>query len=191
MSDENEKTQEISEPENFSVNADYLNEMIDKTIGMESSRCESLRKMSGTLLTGASIISVALLSAAGPLFGFFSIDMSLCRELLILYAIIFPGLLISILLAVISQLRFGYFALPSPSVLREKIDDGIPYSLIDVARNKTNISEAIYQGLSKRNNIMRRLLTASAILVFVSIGFMLLAVVLLLPPAYTMMCSVG
>jgi len=167
--------------------ATYLSEMVDRTIRMEEERCASLRMMSGTLLTGSSIVSVALLTVAQPLFTVFQGQQGQQSVLLASYFIVMLALLASIVLSVVSQLRFGYQALPSPVELKEKIDDGLPFTEIDAARGKVKPMEAVWQGLSKRNNIMRGLLTASAICVFVAVGVTVLASALLLLLAFGML----
>ena len=187
MSKQVEEKQEEAVMEDLSVTAKYLKDMISRTMDMEVARGESLRKMSGTLLTGSSIILVALLTVAAPTFDFLDDFSALKVGLLTTYSLTLAALFVFILLAVISQLRFGYQALPSPKDFRDKIDDGLPFDQISAARQMAKPMEEVWQSLIRRNNIMRGLLTASAICVFVATGVIFMAGCLLLPNAFEML----
>lgn len=169
----------------YSVTSEYLRDMVEKAVRMEADRYDSLQKMSGTLLTGTSIVSVAMLTVAGPLFEFFD-GTGLVGLLLGVYVGSLGALLVSILLALVSQLRFGYQALPSPLQLRQDIDDGVPFSGIDASRGLVYPAQQVYEGYQRRNETIRRLLNASAISSFVAFGVMAIGAAILVPCSFAM-----
>lgn len=170
----------------FSVSGKYLTRMVELTLQMEVGRCESLRKMSGTLLTGASILMVAFIAAAPLLFGFFvGLDsMHSASALLRMYVVAVSALVLSVFFAIASQLRYGYKALPGPKELQENIDDGDPFDDMESARHFTKTVDPVYESLSKRNTVMVVLLTLSACFLFVALLAALVAAVVLLPGAF-------
>lgn len=170
-----------------SVTADYIKATVHAAVDMEVKRCESLRKMSGTILTCASIITVALATVAQPLFGFFSADAGLSKVLLGIFCLALGALLVAILLALVSQLRFAYVALPGPQKIMEALDNGNDFTEMESARHYSQGADEIYQGLTKRNDSMRRLLNASAIAVFVAFAAVAVGAAVLLPCAYGML----
>ena len=142
--------------------AEYLCKMVDKTVAMEEARCESLKRMCDGLLTGSSIVSVALLAVAEPLFGFFRTSFFLHYMLLFLYAIIIVLLLLSMILAVISMARFKYTATAAPAVICDAICSyDKPLSEINAAKSYAETQEKLYQGYLERNNKMRGLLVVA------------------------------
>ena len=187
MSDaENGATFRINDMEsgNEKATAAYIHESVHASIEMELKRCESLRKMSGTILTCGSVISVALVTAAGPLFEFFRSRMELETVLLTVMCLSLVALFVSIVLALISQLRFAYVSLPNPSKILKALDNGNLFTEMEIARHYSEGADEIYVGLSERNNIMRGLLTAAAIAIFVSVGFLLAGAICLVPCAF-------
>lgn len=149
--------------------------MVALTLQMEEKRCVSLRGLAGTLLTCSSIISVALLTVAPPLFEFFSGLGTLSLVLLLLfYFLSLVSLALSILFSVLSQLRFPYAALPSPGELREAIADGQPFDELEAAMHEADSLTRFYDSLEKRNDTMRSLLKASTICAIVSIGVIII-----------------
>lgn len=157
------------------VTADYLHCLTEHAFQMEERRCDSLRGLAGTLLTCSSILSVALLTVAAPLFGYFY-ELGACPHglLMVVYLISLLALALSILFAVLSQLRFQYRALPNPKKLKDVIANGYDFSKMDAAEHFVDSVDDIYVSLETRNETMRHLLKASTICVVVSISVMLM-----------------
>lgn len=160
---------------NKDYTAEYVARAVDITVDMEVSRCESLRKMCEVMLTGSSILSVALLAVANPLFVFFAADAGWLFALLALYAIVLTLLAASMILAVLSMARFRYTALASPIVLFDDIyKPGEILTGLNMAKSYAQSLEGPYQGLKERNDKMRGLLTASQVTLVVALGVSLI-----------------
>ena len=168
-------TENDREQINWSHTADHLSSMVALTLQMEEKRCVSLRGLAGTLLTCSSIISVALLTVAPPLFELFSgLGTPSLVILLLYYFLSLVALTLSILFSILSQLRFPYAALPSPERLREVIADGRPFDELEATTHEASSLTKIYDSLEKRNDTMRIFLKASVISTIVSIGVILI-----------------
>lgn len=152
---------------------------------MEADRYDFLQKTSGTLLTGTSIISVAMLAVAELLFDLFAYT-NLAGFLLGIYVGDLGALIVSILLALVSQLRFGCQALPSSLQLKYDSDDGVPFFGIDASRGPVHPSQQVYEGYQKRNEMIRHLLNASTISSFVVFGVMVVGIAVLVPCSFAM-----
>lgn len=157
-------------PADWSLTAKHLSKMTQMTLEMEFARESSLRSLAGILLTGASIVSIALLTAATPLFKFFASEPFWWRMLLGVYCLSLGALILAVLLAVLSQMRFGYKALPSPEGIRKQIDDGVPFDEMDTARNENQSLQPIYASYSQKNDTMRYLLKASMICIVIALA---------------------
>lgn len=168
--------------------AEYLWEMVDKTVAMEEARCESLRRMCDGLLAGASIASVALLTVAEPLFCFFGSNVALQHELLALYAVALSLLLFSMILAVLSMTRFRYVATDSPAAIEAAIC-GFDGSISDIAAAKSfaDAQEKLYQGYISRNNKMRRFLVAAQWTLVAALGAVVVGGAFLLVGGWVML----
>lgn len=164
-----------SEGDDWGHTARHLSSMVMLTLQMEEKRCSSLRGLAGTLLTCSSIVSVALLTVAAPLFQFYS-SMGTPSTVLLLtfYFMSLLSLVLSILFSILSQLRFSYEALPSPEKIREAIADGTPFGELEAATHEADSLDNIYGSLEKKNDTMRNLLKASTICAIVSIGVILI-----------------
>lgn len=149
--------------------ARYLSNMTHMTLEMEYARENSLRSLAGILLTGASIVSVALLAAAPSLFQFFDFDPYWEKLLLLVYCFALSALLLAVLFAVLSQMRFGYQALPTPEEIRRNIDNGEPFDEIEVARHENKTLQPVYESCLKKNETVRHLLKASMISAIVAL----------------------
>lgn len=143
--------------------------------------------MSGTVLNYASIIIVALVTAADSLSSFFAFDSPLERILLGALSLSLTALFVDLLLALISQLQLPYTALRDPTKILETLDNGNLFTDMETARHYYDGTDGIYQGLSRRNYIMRGLLNAASIAIFVAFVAILLGAVLLLPCACGML----
>lgn len=171
----------MSMENNEDLKAEYARMVADLTVSMEVSRCDSLRKMSDAMLAGASILSVALLTVAGPLFAFFSADAGLRCSLVGFYVLVSLSLISTMILVVLSMTRFGYTAPASPDALLKNICAfEKPLSDMDMARSYVELQETLYQGFKARNDRIRSLLIASQATLIIALASSVVGGVILL-----------
>lgn len=154
------------------VTASVLEEMSKTSLEMEKARTESLVRLANTLLTCVSILSVALISIASPLYGFFS-AMPYVRLVVVVGVMIGMLLLIAdLILVLLSQRRFAYEALPSPNTLCDCVDTGEVYERLEAARNMCVTYGGMYDAESANNEKRCRLLKAAITVLIIAIGLM-------------------
>lgn len=181
-----DEKQKVNDPINArsDYTAQLLLKLTDKSYEMEHSRYDSLLKQSGYLLTGISVISIALLTAIGLIVNA-DIESScpcICYILTILSII---GQILALIFALCSQFRYRYHQLSSPEELRKYCDSlyyqdnndndiGIAYSS---ARNFADSLQKHYDSFRRRNDLIRKLNKAASISLLVSISLTLLDVI--------------
>lgn len=170
------------------VSANRLSTMFELGFKMEVQRCISLRNYAGLLLTCSSIISVALLAVAEPLYSCFSPWRFWSMLLVAVYAASLISLALSVLFAVLSQIRFAYRALPDPESLYSNIEMSAPFSKWDAVKHLCESLQPIYASLEHRSDIMRMLLRGSSICVVVAISVLLFGGVVLLIFFFSVVC---
>lgn len=168
--DDGSGSSSISDSEAWKVTSGHIGSMVSMAFDMESRRCDSLRGLAGVLLTSSSIISVAILTVAEPLFRYFSGHDALHVLLAIAYAVSLLALSLSVLFSVLSQMRFEYQALPDPQSLCCNMTGGSPFSELGAAKHACESLQPIYKSLERRNELMRSLLRVSTICVVVAIS---------------------
>lgn len=169
---------------NMRLTADLLIKEVDNSVEMEADRCDSFRKMCEMMLTGSSIVSVALLTVAQPLFEYFGTNLGLRHGLLALYLLVILLLTASMILALLSMARFRYDALSGPETLLNDFDNlDCAFGDAERAIAHARAQETIYQGLKKKNNIMGKLLIASQVALIVALGSILIGGLVLLVSA--------
>lgn len=174
--------------EGWNETAHFLIGMVDKTIDMETSRCEALKKMCEVMLTATSIMSVALLAIADPLFSFFGSDKAMQYGLLVLYAIVLTLLIGSMILVVLSMARFRYTALGSPEALLKDIGNMNEILQVDVmARSYALAQESVYKGLEEKNDKVRNLLIASQFTLIAALAITLIGGLVLLAGGFALL----
>lgn len=185
--DTDSKSSRVSDGEAWAVTSNHIASMVSMAFDMESRRCDSLRGLAGVLLTCSSIISVAILTVAEPLFHFFIRQEALYVLLAIAYAVSLLALSLSVLFSILSQMRFEYQALPDPQSLCSNMTCGTPFSEIDAAEHACKSLQPIYKSLERRNDLMRLLLRVSTICVVVAISTIIIfGAILVILTAVTM-----
>lgn len=168
--------------------AEYIWRMMDKTVAMEESRYESLRRMCDGLLVASSIVSVALLTVAEPLFDFFSSNVCILYTLLSFYALTILLLLVSMVLTVVSMTRFKYVATDSPTAICNAICSfGDTLTNIGAAKSFAEVQEKLYQGFFERNNRMKTLLVAAQWLLVAALAIIAVGGIILLAGGFVML----
>lgn len=141
---------------------------------MELAREKSLGRMAGILLTSISILTVAVLSVAPYVCSVFQNHAFGLVIVTGCLGILFMVLITSFLLALLSQVRFHYYALPSPSSIRATLNSSTELSESGSVATMCRTLNEIYQSKDIANTKMRKLLSASMWLLVVSIGLVFL-----------------
>ena len=159
--------------------ADYLYRCVNLSWQMEMDRYESLSSSVGRLITGISILAVAVMTAAGFVAGVF-VARGLGRLLATLCLLVLAMLGASLILLLCSQLRFEYKALGSPKTFADCVHK---YS-----RDFENLKEAALQfaetvevprnTLRERNDKIQKLLSAAIGCLLVAIGLIAVSVLI-------------
>lgn len=161
--------------------AELLYRLADKSYEMESARYDSLLRQSGYLLTGISIVSIALLTAVGLVAdsNIESCCPTFCYVLTVLSLI---GQAVALIFALCSQFRYRYKQLNPPKDLREYCDgllastnsDDLFSASYSSARNYADSLQAHYTSSKERNDLIRLLNKGASIALLVSILLALL-----------------
>lgn len=160
------------ETSNEGPKADLLVKLADQSLAMEISRYNSLLTQSGYLLTGNSILSIALLTALGIITNI-TIESDCPSISYVIVVFIFLALIASMILVVCSQFRYKYKQLNPPTELREYCDN-LPSEQTKneylCARNYADSLNSHYQGLKLRNDRILALNKASLICLLVALA---------------------
>lgn len=155
--------------------ASYMMQLAQYSLEMEISRTSSLTELASHLLTCNSILSIALITVAPNLYEFFS---DYGKLLTVGMLLIFVPMLVSLLLALLSQIRIKYFAFMSPKDIGRFIAALDKRSLLEtdneIAIHYTKSVEAQFQSILKKNNIICSMLEWSIGLLVASIVFLVL-----------------
>lgn len=167
---------------------DYLEWASVLSYETELGRVASLERLAVNLLSSISILSVALLTVAPSILsrydsncaGWFKIGYVL---LIIGYPLVMLLLGVAFLLALLSQMRLKQAVLASPSELSDyvsrEIESGHPFSShLDVTRSKVQAMQPHFESLYQKNELVRKLLKASMVILIVALGVTLLMTML-------------
>ncbi len=159
------------------LTAEYISEMTAATIKMEQERSDSLQKLSGTMLTCTSILSVGLLTIAEPLFNGLP---SKRHYLLVAYLAVFMAIAVAFVLALLSQWRMKYRVLDSPKSLCKAVEEeGLFSSPMDVERNRCDSLEGYYDSIHGKNEKACTLLMLSIVATVAAVIIIVLATIAL------------
>lgn len=159
--------------------ADYLYRCVNLSWQMEMDRYESLSSSVGRLITGISILVVAVMTAAGFVAGVF-VARRLVWLLETLCLLVLAMLGASLILLLCSQLRFEYKALDSPKAFADCVRK---YSsdfenLKEAALQFAETIDVQQNTLRERNDKIQKLLSAAIVCLLVAIGLIVVSVLI-------------
>lgn len=159
--------------------ADYLYRCVNLSWQMEMDRYESLSSSVGRLITGVSILVVAVMTAAGFVAGVF-VARGLVWLLETLCLLVLAMLGASLILLLCSQLRFEYKALGSPKAFADCVRK---YSsdfenLKEAALQFAETIDVQQNTLRERNDKIQKLLSAAIVCLLVAIGLIVVSVLI-------------
>ena len=164
--------------------AEYLFRVSDASFKMETDRYDSLSSLSTRLLTSISILSVAIMSALAlvsrPL-----VDNGLIVPLVTYSCIALAFLLLALILALVSQVRFKHTTLDNPasiSAVVESYEKQYPTRLL-AAEKYAQAYRDVHASIRRRNNIVMWLLSASLLSVIAAVLVVAVSAVLLVSAA--------
>ena len=164
------------ERDSDAIIADYLYRLASESVRMEDDRTKSLNEYAGHLMTGLTITSVAVLTVAEPLFGFFTVTWQ--RVVLAsCYAVVSLCYLAAFILAIIALNRRKYKALESPKIVSDALK-GEFESREEAARLFCESMNDYFTSRVDYNEKTLGILSAAKVLIIVGTGIIAAAVVL-------------
>lgn len=157
------------------ITAEYLARLALESVRMEDSRGEGLTGYAGHLMTALSIIVVALVTVAEPLFSCFS---SVWQREILLAAYLLSMLCYAagFVLCLLAVRRRKYCVLDSPKSISDALE-GVFASELDAARTTCDSLEAYYASRKAYDDRTVSLLRAANALILIATGVVALAVV--------------
>lgn len=159
--------------------ADYLYRCVNLSWQMEMDRYESLSSSVGRLITGISVLAVAVMTAVGFVAAAFAAR-GLDRMLVTFCLLVLVMLVASLTLLLCSQLRYEYKALDSPQKFADCVRG---YSsdfenLKEAALQFAETVEVQWNTLRDRNDKIQKLLSAAIVCLLVAIGLIAVSVLI-------------
>ena len=159
--------------------AGYLYRCVNLSWQMEMDRYESLSSSVGRLITGISVLAVAVMTAVGLVSATFAAR-GLVWVLVTFCLLVFTMLAVSLTLLLCSQLRYEYKALDSPKKFAECVREYSSdfESAKEAALQFAETVEVQWGTLRERNDKIQKLLSAAIVCLFVAIGLILVSVLI-------------
>lgn len=165
---EKDRSQHCADFSSDHVTADYLTKLAYESVRMEDERGKDLVSYAGYLLTGISIIVVALVTVAEPLFSFFPEPW----HRVVLAAAYMSSTLCyaaGFILCLLALNRRKYRVLNSPKSISDRLEGTFSCEL-EAARTLCESLEAYYSSRAANNNKTVALLCKANILVLIATG---------------------
>lgn len=155
----------------------YIDEMMQESLREQIDRRESLRRLSESLLTCISIVSVVVFDLAPSIIA--GLPNEYCRDVLCLILVEAALLVVTFLLTLVSLMRLRFLSLESPEILYKAVNQQVESHAIetaqDISSSKMRTLQSIFEPIRQNNDRNCTVLRVALAFAIASVSFPLIA----------------